>query len=83
MKKNNHHHSTDKDLKVGDIVHVHHSWDQSVEVVIKEWQGAWKTFCIIGKNGWEGKTFTLAKDSDNVFRSTHSKLLRILYGYRP
>ena len=83
MKKVNHHYR-DKPLKIGDIVHIHHSWSESIEIIIKEWNGAWKTFCIHApdvKCEWEGRNFTLEKDSDRTYNVQHSKLLRILYGY--
>ena len=85
MKKNNHHYSANNPLKVGDIVHIHHTWQSSVEIVIREWQGSWKTLCIYSEDNdsWDGKVFTLEKDSDRVFKKEHSKLLRILYGYSP
>ena len=83
MKKNNHHH-TGKPLKVGDVVSIHHNWEHTIEIIIGEYEGAWKTYCIYASESrfeWEGKTFTLEKESERVFTCKHSRLLRILYGY--
>ena len=83
MKKVNHHYRS-KSLKIGDIVSVHHTWDYSVELIIGENNGAWKTICIHAPtkgSEWEGKNFSLEKQSDRVYDTKRSKLLRILYGY--
>lgn len=83
MKKVNHHYR-DKPLKIGDIVHLDHGYHWSVELLITEWHGAWKTKCIHSnedRTAWQGKTFTLEKQSDRVYDVQHSKLLRILHGY--